>query len=390
MYRTRVKDNRLSIIGSYTNVPGGTPVNSPTQWNGVYQSTYDESMGIGSFNNFDTYTQKKAGGIITGHRLNGTLTAQDRTYSSYPCTALASSMPDPDGSLGFPISVGQRLAWAWKVVAETNPERAEVLAPMYVKDFAEIPKLLRWRGLSLLNIVGRSVLIDRWVLRPLISDLVKMSNFTQRVHTRLLELNRLAEGKTIRKRVKLGQGAKTYQKANSGMESAAASISGHEYHTYTYKAWGSIQWFSPSWSPYRSMPPAALEQQAIRDVLGLSTHGALATLWEAIPWSWLVDWFTNVGTLINAAHNSFWLTYRGLCIMLHQKCDFVHSPYPLTGRYQGTSVTPITASFERKRRWVVSPILPLPMMGQPILSERQLSTLWNLLAANEKFTRKIL
>jgi len=309
----------------------------------------------------------------------------DRVYNSYPVTSLVSALKDPEGADGFNISNATRLLWAWKILAKSHPEKTEVLAPQYLGEMPEIPQLLRWRGLSLLQRVGKTILLDRWVSQPLLSDLQSMYKFNNLVHNRLMELNKIAEGKSLGKRVSLGQGQKTVTRSIS-MESVAAPVSANEMSQYSYRAWGTVQWFAPLWSPYRSMPPPQLRNEAINSLLGLSTKGALETLWELIPWSWLIDWMSNVGTMISGFHNALRLTYRGMCLIVHSKSESTFTPLPLTGRYQNTIVSPVTSSWERKKRYAnLAPILPVPIFEMPILNARRLSTLGALWAANKKF-----
>jgi len=103
--------------------------------------------------------------------------------------------------------------------------------------------------------------------------------------------------------------------------------------------------------------------------LGLSAHATPAFLWEVLPWSFVVDWFTNTGDLITAFQNQLDQRYRAQWLtvsrtLTHKRsaagevlingwsvvkpCDALdvgtyasYQRYPLTlGSYIGLSVTP--------------------------------------------------
>lgn len=81
-------------------------------------------------------------------------------------------------------------------------------------------------------------------------------------------------------------------------------------------------------------------------------------IWNLAPWSWAVDWFTNMGDVIS--NLSSWaldgLVLKWGYIMEH---SYAYDTYTLSGLSPygkgGTSASPVTAFTERKRREVATP-----------------------------------
>jgi hypothetical protein len=48
---------------------------------------------------------------------------------------------------------------------------------------------------------------------------------------------------------------------------------------------------------------------------GILSHDTLATAWDLCPWSWLIDWCTNYGDIIEATRNAIPVTYSNVAIM---------------------------------------------------------------------------
>lgn len=415
MSRDRELDTRIQVIGSVDDYDGGHWM-STTQQHGRYQRTVDD-LGRDRFNLFRSVIQTQSGGIITGRRYfpEPWETEVDRVYNNYPVTGLGFSIPDPDASRGFPEDEVEMIRWALKIVSETNPGVADVSVPQFLGELRELPSLLQNFGSQLFqqrfkwvrnpkdpiprlarnvkrsystfrpfSTSGSFYLWYHWGIEPLLADLAKLLDLQRAIDRRVKEINELSAGKYMKKRVNLTQGEKKYTTRDNLIESSAAYIEADKTEHFTRKAWGSIQWYSPDWSPLRELSDEEIHQKAFYDAIGLNDYGLMAAAWELLPWSWLVDWFVDVGGAINALHNSFDMTWRGLCIMQHTKCSTEYMPrFPSEAlhRYREVKCSPIVVSCERKRR-TVFPTLPLafPLFKLPILSEAKLSVIYSLLA----------
>lgn len=101
----------------------------------------------------------------------------------------------------------------------------------------------------------------------------------------------------------------------------------------------------------------------------------LATLWELLPWSWLIDWFSNVGAFLAARRNILgWVP--GQCFTMTHTVLGVDHRIDLTGSsFKGTMTTPNFVR-ETKSRTVGVPVLPEAQL--PILNLKQIGILASL------------
>jgi hypothetical protein len=71
--------------------------------------------------------------------------------------------------------------------------------------------------------------------------------------------------------------------------------------------WGQIKWFT---GHNTSLP--STYRDLLSDMLGLHPRNLIPTLWEIMPWSWMIDYFSNVGDIVNSiANGSLQYTVRG-------------------------------------------------------------------------------
>jgi hypothetical protein len=131
------------------------------------------------------------------------------------------------------------------------------------------------------------------------------------------------------------------------------------------------------WSPTvdfsKVYTPDSMRRLIQRAVLGLTVD--FSTVWELIPWSWLIDWDTNVGTFLQASRNIIPAQLTTCVVMLHTRTEW--SSPGLTGvsnnnRYK---LQPIQIIREGKTRTSVSPSVTAQF---PFLSGNQLGILASL------------
>jgi hypothetical protein len=127
------------------------------------------------------------------------------------------------------------------------------------------------------------------------------------------------------------------------------------------------------------MGSAELNQLAWKTTFGITSHEMLATAWELTPWSWLTDWFSNVGNVIAATNNSVGCTWGDVCYMrtLHANRVVTYGSGSDADQLAALNGQEYYALTVRKERYVVFPILPLPVPQLPILTAGQ----WSILTA---------
>lgn len=268
---------------------------------------------------------------------------------------------------------------AWEILAKTNPSRPHVSVPTFVGELKDLPGLVKGYGDNLLKSVANGYLSWRWAIKPMIGDLRKLLDFTKAVDNRIVELMRLRAGSTIRKRVKLGEGKGSAGQGIYTVESkSGGGLACTFVENHSYKAWGSAQWKLLPDSQLPKLGFGPLKQLAKQLTFGFTSHEALATAWELTPWSWLTDWFANVGNVIAATNNTVGCTWQNICYM--RTSESITSSHSFTGdswMLEGLRGQTYILIQKRKERYVVSPVLPLPIPQLPILTNGQ----WSILAA---------
>lgn len=253
------------------------------------------------------------------------------------------------------------------LLAKTNPSRPVVDLPIAVYELKDIPSLLQSEGKDWIRRLAALNLKYHFAIKPLVSDVINLLNFSDEVAKRQKELEALATSGLRRKR-HLWDGSMigpTDVVVNSGNGWLVHCLS--EVNTSS-KVWGFVEWF-PSNPQLMKGDSRALARKA---VLGLTVD--FSTAWNAIPWSWLIDWCSNVGDILSANRNLVG-AYHGPVRIMEQstsdaKCTFTWTA-PSTSTISDGSWDVTTKS----RRTVVH----VPISAQlPILNLRQLSILGSI------------
>jgi len=238
----------------------------------------------------------------------------------------------------------------------------------------DLPLLLKGWGKHILRDIAQSHLTWRWFAKPLINDLAALIQIKELSEKRFKELDRLRQGVKLGRRKQLDKGSRRVIASQIILESAATAVlRGNLVTKSQHKVWGSVQWYAPDWSPIRKLNDRDLMIMAKKQVTGMTGWNALATLWELFPWSWLYDWFSNVGTIIDALHNQTLVKFRKVCIMQTASCTTQVEYNDLGPRYANTIMVPLTWVRTKKRRLIVPTPIVFPDFRLPVLTNSKLS-----------------
>jgi len=376
MTRHRERDLRQEHFGTYyTKVP---LTNGSVSMLVGHQDFCDDEVGnIEGVNPFIKRDIDVWYPVLNGAQLHSDGVTVLRSFSD--CPIQYRPVPaDPTAHWGL-LSAADLNEYAWRILAETNPSLPHVSVPTAIGELKDLPGLIKGWGDNLLKTVARANLTWRWALRPMISDLRKLWEFQKAVDKRLIDLLRLREGRTLRRRCHLGKSEFTTAKQNSFLFQSGngATSRGTLFTTYTEEVWGTAQYHIEPDSDLPQMGGAALDNLAKRLTFGFTSHEALATAWELTPWSWLVDWFSNVGDVIAASNNSIGLQWSKICLMRRMFTNTHAKPDPA----QTTSWCIVNNDYhlvhERKERFPCFPVIPVPLPSLPILTNGQ----WSILAS---------
>lgn len=285
--------------------------------------------------------------------------------------------------LGLPALAGVN-SIATTCAARTNPSRPHVQLPVSLFELRELPKLIKQTGELLRD--GHNIIVKHarpsspgkqgssaylsWQFgwKPILSDLSKLVDFTSIADKRFKELQTLFDKGGITRRYQYQ--TDTVESRTSGLiETGLTLINGVTCRTTTRKVWGTVRWkANPGLYPKSS---EHLRSYARTLILGCDNSQLAAELWEAMPWSWLIDWFTDIGDYLQASNNSLAHLAGSPNIMTHTKTTITVQPtnppiwVGLPGSFSGYRET------KQRQLGVISPI----SATLPVFTNRQLSIL---------------
>lgn len=250
--------------------------------------------------------------------------------------------------------------FATRLLKETNPSRPVVDLPVFVAELRDFPRLLKLEGDTLIRRAGSANLSYHFGWAPLISDLGNLLSFSDQVAKRERELRDMHKSGLRRRRTLYRESF--LSPFNSTINSLGLLVQASYQRTTLSETAGFVEWFPTTLPP---STPEAYRSLARRAVLGLTID--LATAWELIPFSWLIDWCSNVGDFLQANRNIVGARHGPVQIMHHMKT---------TSFWPGNSnVSRHDWELETKERRVLTPSLSAYL---PFLSLRQLSILGSI------------
>jgi hypothetical protein len=239
--------------------------------------------------------------------------------------------------------------------------------PIAVYELREIPSLLRKEGRGWLRYLASNNLKYHFGIKPLVNDLINLLNFSDEVNKRHQELNALASSGLRRKR-RLWSGSTTGTIHRFISSSQPDTGNAPVDKSTASRVWGFVEWFPDTESKLMKGDRRALARQV---VLGLTVD--FSTAWNALPWSWLIDWCSNVGDILIASRNTVGAHHGPIRIMESQT---THGSWTELGNSADIyGLEPAKFRVTTKSRRTVTPSLSAYL---PILSLRQLSILGSI------------
>jgi hypothetical protein len=242
--------------------------------------------------------------------------------------------------------------------ARSNPSRPEVSIPQFVGELKDLPKAIYRQGKKGIEWAKSDSLGVRFGILPMISDVLKLMNFKDKVAKRDNEFERLQSGKGLKRRIKL---ATAKRRVPLGAPNCLPSSgpNGFTAEKITeFEVWASVRW-KPGGVPMLH-PPGSDERSAfIKATLhGTSERNDIYSyardVWEIVPWSWMVDWFANCGDYLDANRNQDTAQMEEVWVMRKQSTRVVTQGN--LGNYVSSLVTK-----ERYRGYVSLSVNPRPL-----------------------------
>jgi len=264
------------------------------------------------------------------------------------------------------------------VLARTNPSRPMLTPLTTLQDLKDLPGMLKdtgrllkqvgkGKGLSVKDIANQN-LATQFGWLPLIDDVRKLLDLQTHIDRRSKELKRLYSAKGLKRRINLDTGSAEQVNPRVLVHSGVtmASYKNVSYNTRGRK-WGTVRW-KPLTHPPVADDTEARNKLARKLLLGLTQEGLYKGAWDVLPWTWLTDWFVNVGDFMLAHSNTVPAVASNVCIMLQQDTTIGFSRHadstPWTTGGDGV------AYYRTKNRYngALAPLASIPFIGAGRLS----------------------
>jgi hypothetical protein len=293
--------------------------------------------------------------------------------------------------LGWASIEGTTAELTAKLLADTNPFKYEVSVPIMVAELVEAGSLLKLASNNFISLIGSAHL--NWVFgwKPTIGDIKDLASITVTIENKIKEFNKLLEKGGSRRRKFLNNGS------DSGPEyvfpthsiSGLGTWYGTVNTTFTSKVWGSVRWVPNRTSPI-DLKLLTNFNEALKIVLDLRVPDA-STIWEAIPFSWLVDYFVNVGDALQAIEDTDKVLPVDICIMRERRVTSVTAGIPKPEEdypwRRKNSITGGVVDHVWKTREVVSPDSVGDLLSFGFMSKAQATNLLALLMSLARFKK---
>lgn len=297
-------------------------------------------------------------------------------------------------------SLGESLDSMWsRFLANTNPSRPEFALPTFIAEMKDLPGMLHQTGkfakrlaksgalrldkksmishlldtveptpygaLSAAKRAGAANLAVQFGWAPLLSDIIKATQFMESLDRRSQELERLYSGRGLKRRMVLASGNSTHTATEYVCNKPVMSAS--FTHMREIQVWAVCRWRLTARSP-----PIPRGDDLRRRLLGIDSGAIAETLWELLPWSWLADYFSNVGDLVKLTNNHLAAIASGTIMT---KRSTISSHPGGGGGYVKVSGG-IRTSIDQQR--LLKNGLVKPQFGIPILGAKQSSILGSI------------
>jgi len=213
--------------------------------------------------------------------------------------------PTIGGALGF---VGGKLAdptsWGATAYRRMRPDLPSFNGLNALYELKDVPEMLRQRFKPILQDVGNAFLSWKFGWDALRSDCQNLVKTQMSAQKRLAQLIR-DNGRPVRRRIMLEDtvlahpydNVKTYPVAGMVPVLESQFYGGAEaiHNLFDYRrTWASAQF--RYWLP-EGPRDIVWTRRMLANIFGLNLTPDM--VYKAIPWSWLVDWFTNAGDVIS-------------------------------------------------------------------------------------------
>lgn len=274
-----------------------------------------------------------------------------------------------------------------ETIAASHPGNPKVSIPNFVYELKELPLLFkqyidlcrkygnnggRRRAPEPSKDAASSWLAWNFGVAPMISDLKNIYNVAEGVTRAAKYYYQARTHGHVSRTLKRGEATDRRVTNNVAYSADLLSCFGTSVTDIEGRAWTCSWWRATTGLPLYSLLNGG-HRDLLLDQLGLDF--SLDQVYNAIPWSWLVDWCTDASSIISIYSNKGGFSFMSACDMEHLKFDRTITPYGSVAS-QLWDNKPVVQHADWKRRNVVVPTVLDAQMN--IFDERQLSILASL------------
>lgn len=199
----------------------------------------------------------------------------------------------------------------------TSPSKPYVDSVVYALELLDLVTLLRDAGNCVIKKAANINLAWEFGLRPLLQDFDKLLEFQDQLDRRIKVLNKLKSRKSYRKTTQHGtySASGTYFKT---LQSQGIFINRGYFCNTKQTVSAHCRWVPVG--TWRQFGDADMRRLARKAVLGHTLDAS--TLWELLPWSWLIDWATNAGQFLSANRNIVPAQLESVSVIRHTRTEY--------------------------------------------------------------------
>lgn len=222
-----------------------------------------------------------------------------------------------------------------QLLAATNPFREEFSVPVFIKELVELPLLFKLAAESFIGFVGKGYLNYKFGWSQFYRDVKTLANILVVLERRIKELESLNKKGGLRRRIDLRVTSETSEAHDVPLSTVyGVSIYGTRIHREHLTYSGSVRW-RPIGDFSVALSKLSTFNKAVSIIFDLEEMDA-ATLWNILPWSWLVDYFTEMSTFLHANLGRCLVEPYDICIMRHHRA---RDQYQVTEQDERVTVT---------------------------------------------------
>lgn len=219
----------------------------------------------------------------------------------------------------------ENAAYVVKLLASTHPFRPEYSVPTALAELLDIGSLFKITAKSFSELAGTSYLYYRFGIVQFVQDIKTLSSITKALESRIKEFDSLSKQGGTRRNIKLdglGQSGK-YASDETIFSTYGATVRADKSYYNYYEVRGSVRW---RWKNGVTVNLSKLEafNLAVLKVFDLGELDA-ATIWNSIPWTWLADYFIDIGNFLQSIGDDNLVEPYDICIT--RRCKSTNTFY---------------------------------------------------------------